>query len=157
MKVYFFGSISGGVHDIEEWYRPLILHIKQRAEVLSEEIFFHPKIVSEGKEDGFTDSAIFRRDVGMINNADLLIGDITLPSHGVGWEMRHAQGLRKPVLCLFRTSSGKIPSAMITGNPGLIVRQYKTLAEAKTHVDAFLTWFAKNHVRRKKGLFNFFS
>jgi len=156
MHIYFFGSISGGTKDINKWYRPMIKHIKSKCKVLSEDIFFHPDIL-DGKEDGVSNLEIFRRDVALIGIADALIGDVSVPSLGVGWEIRHAQSLGKPVLCLHRVNSGKILSPMISGNSKVIVRTYSNLEEAKEHIDQFLEWLKKRTVSKQSLFARIFS
>ena len=153
MRIYFFGSINGGVQDIKKWYRPFISHLKNYGEVLSEDIFFNPTVL-KGVEDGKSSLEIFRSDIALINCADVLVGDITIPSHGVGWEIRHAQGVGKLLLCLHRLGEGREPSPMFLGNPGLFIKRYATLDEAKAHIDRFFAWFATR--QRKTGWFSRF-
>jgi nucleoside 2-deoxyribosyltransferase len=67
---------------------------------------------------------VYARDVAWIQAADLLIAEVSTPSHGVGYEIAFALGLGKPVLACYQ-SDCKL-SKMISGNPDphLVVRQY---------------------------------
>ncbi|HNB51303.1 MAG TPA: hypothetical protein PK530_05150, partial [Anaerolineales bacterium] len=47
--------------------------------------------------------------------SEVLIAEVSTPSHGVGYEIGYALGLGKRVLCLHR--EGARVSKMITGNP----------------------------------------
>jgi nucleoside 2-deoxyribosyltransferase len=58
---------------------------------------------------------VYDRDVNWIAAADVLIAEVSVPSHGVGYEIGHALGLGKPVLCL--AQHGRKVSKMISGNP----------------------------------------
>ena len=58
---------------------------------------------------------VYKRDTAWIRDSDLLIAEVTTPSHGVGYEIGFALKLRKQVLCLYQ--KGKPISKMITGNP----------------------------------------
>lgn len=135
--IYFFGSISGGTEDIERVYRPLIRHSEQFGQVLSADIFFAPDIL-EGKENGTSDCAIFQRDVGFIDRANVLIGEVSIPSHGVGWELCYAEQRGIPILALHRPSSGHHLSCMLSGNPYLAICSYESLTGAKGHITRFM-------------------
>ncbi|KFO36180.1 2'-deoxynucleoside 5'-phosphate N-hydrolase 1 [Fukomys damarensis] len=50
-----------------------------------------------------------------IQQADVVVAEVTQPSLGVGYELGRAVALHKPVLCLFRPQSGRVLSAMIRG------------------------------------------
>lgn len=142
LTIYFFGSINGGTADIIPWYRPLILHLNRFGTVLSTDIFFKPEIV-EGSEHGTSDQEIFERDVGFIDRASVLVGDVTIPSTGVGYELGRAHAQGKPILCLHRTN-GKPLTPMVAGNFDLTVKQYTTLDEAYEHIAEF---FRQLHAR----------
>ncbi len=65
-----------------------------------------------------------------MRSADALIAEVSVPSHGVGYEIGFALDLGKPVLCLHE--QGRAVSKMITGNPhpNLTIRAYQTSAQA---------------------------
>lgn len=137
LKIYFFGSINGGTQDIEPWYRPLILFLNRFGLVLSTDIFFKPEII-DGNEHGTSDHEIFARDVGFVDEADVLIGEVTIPSTGVGYELGRAHAQGKPILCLHRSAHiGRRLTAMVAGNTDIHVRHYTTLEEAHDHILAF--------------------
>jgi nucleoside 2-deoxyribosyltransferase len=136
MKIYFACSISGGRRD-EEIYQFLIkvlddlgidvptAHI---AETGIEEID-----AQEAPED------IYHRDVTWIQESDLLVAEISNPSHGVGYEIGYALDLGKPVVCLYQEDV--VVSKMITGNPHklLTVRSYKDPIDAEKKLRAYLS------------------
>jgi hypothetical protein len=57
---------------------------------------------------------------------------------GVGYELGIAEKLKVPVLCLYHLQEGKRLSAMIGGNKKFKCQTYKTLEEAKIHINNFL-------------------
>jgi nucleoside 2-deoxyribosyltransferase len=73
---------------------------------------------------------VYRRDVTWIEESDVLVAEVSTPSHGVGYEIGYALGLRKPVICLYR--EGVQVSKMILGNPDpkLQIFSYLTLEDA---------------------------
>jgi nucleoside 2-deoxyribosyltransferase len=83
-------------------------------------------------------SEVYARDVAWIRNCDVLIAEVSVPSHGVGYEIGFALGLGKRVLALHRAD--RRVSKMITGNPdaNLSVFCYETIQEAINQIGEFL-------------------
>ncbi len=67
------------------------------------------------------DSGISQRDVAWIRAADIIVGEVTQPSSGVGYELGLAESVGKPVICLSREKEDRRLSAMIAGNSKLMV------------------------------------
>ena len=132
MKIYFAASIRGGRED-DDLYRALIVELARFGTVLTEHIA-HPNDV----ERGMTDREIYERDMGWLREADVMVAEVTTPSLGVGYELASAQQLGKRILCLFRTSSGRSLSAMISGAEELEVVEYDNLEEATTAIETLL-------------------
>jgi len=137
MNIYFACSITGG-RDFESIYQELVTalladgheiptsHLAQ-SEVMDQERVIAPRMVYE-------------RDVDWIKNCDALVAEVSVPSHGVGYEIGFALNLGKPVLCLHHRD--KRVSKMITGNPhpSLTIMEYNTtqnaIAQARNFLDA---------------------
>jgi hypothetical protein len=134
-RIYFAGSIRGGRSD-REIYHGLIRHLRGFGDVLTEHVG-DQKLTVLG-EERMPDEAIYRRDIEWIRMADVVIAEVTSPSLGVGYEIACAEALDKPILCLYCPSSGARLSAMVAGNPRLLVREYGELEEASRHLDRFL-------------------
>ena len=66
-------------------------------------------------ERELTPQDVYERDTAWIKNCDVLIAEVSAPSHGVGYEIGFALNIGKPVLCLH--SQQRSVSKMITGNP----------------------------------------
>lgn len=134
MKIYFSGSITGG-REHQEYYEIIISKLKQYGEVLSE--FVGDKsLTSYGTKDmSFAD--IYKRDIGMIEDCDILVADITTPSTGVGYEIAYAEKLNKKILALYKEQEGKRVSAMITGNSYCKVCVYETKEDIQVSIEKF--------------------
>jgi nucleoside 2-deoxyribosyltransferase len=81
---------------------------------------------------------VYQRDIAWIQACDVVIAEVSTPSHGVGYEIAYALSLGKPVLCCYRRD---VPvSKMLIGNdmPGITVRSYENEADALAIVDVFL-------------------
>jgi 2'-deoxynucleoside 5'-phosphate N-hydrolase len=73
----------------------------------------------------------------LVMAADVLVAEVTTPSHGVGYEIGRALENHKRILCIYRPTPSKKLSAMLAGNPALIVAEYQTMAEAVKIIDDF--------------------
>lgn len=121
--IYFSGSITGGRADVA-LYRQLIDaleadgHRVLAGAVAAEDVGAFGEAVPR--------SEIFARDLAWLDECDLVVAEVSTPSHGVGYEIayaRHRRGI--PVIALTRTRC----SAMIEGDPGIELFQYAEPAE----------------------------
>lgn len=136
MKIYFAGSIRAGRDDIL-YYSQIINYLKKYGDVLTEHIG-SPDLSEDGEKKPVR--FIYRRDMNWIKGADILIADVTQPSVGVGYEVRYAEELGKPVLCLYRIDGAKKVSGMIEGNINITLKRYKSLKS----IDKVLKQFFDN-------------
>jgi hypothetical protein len=120
-RIYFSASISGGREDAPG-YASLIAALTRHGIVLTEHIG-SPEL-SDGGEDGPDDAEIYGRDISWLQEADVVIAEVTTPSLGVGYEVARAAGMGKRIVCLFRPETGRHLSAMIRGNPSVRLLEY---------------------------------
>ncbi|HWS86968.1 MAG TPA: nucleoside 2-deoxyribosyltransferase [Pyrinomonadaceae bacterium] len=125
MKIYFAGSIRGGRED-HALYLDIIGRLGAYGSVLTEHV--GDSGLSSFGEDG-RDNEIHDRDLAWLREADCLVAEVTTPSLGVGYEVGRAVEWGKPILCLFRKSSGRALSAMIAGSGGVKSREYENTAD----------------------------
>jgi len=135
-KIYFAGSIRGGRGDVR-LYEALVGYLAGFGEVLTCHVG-DPGLDAAGDE-GIGEEAIYHRDMAWLDEADLVIAEVTTPSLGVGYEIGAAQARGKKILCLFRDGGTISLSAMIAGNPALLLKRYTHLADAKAYIDDFFT------------------
>jgi len=90
-------------------------------------------------EAALNPEAGYRRDVDWIRASEALIAEVSVPSHGVGYEIGFALGLGKPVLAIYQ--QGRKVSKMISGNQdaNLQVRAYQDSSEAMQVIREFLS------------------
>jgi len=135
MNIYFACSITGG-REFEAVYQDLTAallsdgHEVPTAHLADSGVLQLEAVVSPAD--------VYQRDVTWIRAADALIAEVSVPSHGVGYEVGYALQTGKRVLCLFR--QGCKVSKMITGNPdpNLQVRTYLDNQEAVALLRVFL-------------------
>ena len=127
MNIYFACSITGG-RDFESVYQALTEALLADGHQIPTAHLADSTVVEV--ETRVSPREVYDRDVRWIAAADVLIAEVSVPSHGVGYEIGYALGAGKPVLCL--SQQGRKVSKMITGNPhpGLVTRTYRDASEA---------------------------
>ena len=141
MRIYFSGSITGG-RGQAHIYPAIIEHLQQYGEVLTE--FVADRAYTQLGEQQLTPETVYQRDIDYINQCDVLVAEVTVPSFGVGVEVARAGMQGKPVLALHQPAEGRRLSAMIAGDPNVTVAGYRTLKEAEVAVDRFFACLASN-------------
>jgi len=120
-KVFMSGSMRGGRRLLDTYKFILEVLLSSGAEVLNQHVA-RDTIFEE--EQGMSEAEIFMRDMGGVERCDCLVAEVTVPSIGVGYEICHAVGLGKPVLCVYE--EGAKASAMVLGNKGVVANSYKS-------------------------------
>ncbi len=135
MKIYFACSISGGRKDEIAYQYMVQVLIGMGIDVPTAHIAETGIEEVDAREEP---RDIYERDVNWIRESDLLVAEVSTPSHGVGYEIGYALDLDKPVLCLYQ--KGVVVSKMITGNPHplLTVMEYQDLAHAEEFLRTYL-------------------
>ena len=135
MNIYFACSITGGRQD-ELVYQKLVATLQENGHHVPTAILASPEVMP--MEGVVTPDDVYTRDTGWIRECDLLLAEVSTPSHGVGYEIGFALSLGKKVLCLYQ--QGCKVSKMILGNPHsqLTVRAYETIEDAIDLLNAYL-------------------
>ena len=135
MKIYFACSITGG-RQYEKTYQALTKFLLDQGYDVPTAHLAESNILELEQIAGPED--VYARDVNWIQTSDMLLAEVSVPSHGVGYEIGYALGLRKPVLCLH--DAGRAVSKMITGNPDplLKVTPYEDLDVAFDAIRSFV-------------------
>ena len=131
IKFYFAASIRGG-RGGAEIYAQFIALLSAYGTVLTEHVG-DSSVTEDGEEK--TDQYIFERDCQWIQEANVIVAEVSNPSHGVGFEIRLAESQGKRVICFYRKNSEKKLSAMIAGNGYLTTIMYETIDDVKSFLD----------------------
>ena len=129
-KIYFAGSIRGGRVDAELYHR-IITYIQKTDIVLTEHV--GALQLQESKSD----MSIYDQDTSWLLESDLLIGECTCPSLGVGYELAFAEAHGKPVHIFYDRSKTQL-SAMLKGNPYFHIYSYEDESEIYPMLDRIL-------------------
>ena len=135
MNIYFACSITGG-RELERIYQDLTAalladgHEIPTAHLAQSDVMALEAVVSPRD--------VYQRDVTWIQKAGALVAEVSVPSHGVGYEIGFALNAGKCVLCLYQ--EGRNISKMISGNPHprLFVKACKNTEEAIWFTREFL-------------------
>ena len=135
MNIYFACSITGG-REFEGVYQDLAAALVRDGHEVPTAHLAESSVLS--LEAVVAPREVYDRDVGWIQAAGALIAEVSIPSHGVGYEIGFALNAGKPVLCLFQ--EGRKVSKMISGNPDprLQVMAYRDSGQAVALMRKFL-------------------
>ena len=111
LNIYFACSITGGRQDEAEYQKIVDFLTTQGYTVPTAMLAGSGVVEMEINADAVN---VYERDTTWIRGCDVLLAEISTPSHGVGYEIGYALNLQKPVICLHR--HGVAVSKMITGN-----------------------------------------
>ena len=135
MNIYFACSITGG-REFENTYQEIVAALTKDGHQIPTSHLVQSDVMENERE--LTPQEVYERDVDWVKNCDVLIAEVSTPSHGVGYEIGFALNIGKPVLCMHQKDH-KV-SKMITGNQdaALITQAYSTVEEAISLARAFM-------------------
>ena len=134
MKIYFAGSIRGGRIDAA-LYQRLIAYM-QRTDIVLTEHIGRPDL--NLLEHGKRDIEIYDQDTAWLRKSDILIGECTCPSLGVGYELAYAEKIGKPCHIFYDRTKTQL-SAMLTGNPYFHIHPYEKEEDIYPVLDRILS------------------
>jgi nucleoside 2-deoxyribosyltransferase len=138
MKIYFAGSIKGGREKREE-YEQLIRFLNEFGCVLTEHLGKEDwTIQNEEKYSDNEEEHVYIRDVKWIDECDVVVAEVSIPSLGVGYEIGYAESKNKKVICLYDINADKNLSFMLSGNKKNIIIKYTDLDNAKSELRKYL-------------------
>ena len=130
MNIYFSGAIAGG-RQKQKLYKDLITYCKQFGFVFNE-------CVGKKNINVHKSMNVYDRNMDWVDECDLFIAEVTVPSLGVGMEIERAISKKIPVLCLFDMNEPRETSRMITNCKHISLIGYSTPENAKKVIDEFL-------------------
>jgi len=144
MKVYFGASFSLD-RSMLPVYQEVVANLKKLGHSVISEHVIDPAMPVGG---GLTPKELFVREAKLIEQADVMVADVTLPSWGTAFLMEHALSHGKKVLALFYKDASTPLPYMIEGHPDLYVAHYSK-GNVRTVLKKNLEDFAS--MERRKG------
>jgi nucleoside 2-deoxyribosyltransferase len=127
LTIYFAGAISGGRGDVAH-YREIVSALESDGHRVLAGAVAAENVGADGER--LESRAIFERDMQWIEEADVLVAEVSTPSTGVGYEIATARYRRDiPVICLYRPAYTKRCTAMVSGDLGIDLIEYADTAE----------------------------
>ena len=135
MDIYVSCSLTGGRGD-QPWVAALVGRLEALGHRVLTAHLAHPEAMAA--DGGLSPEAVFARDLGWLEASEVVIAEVSTPSHGVGFEVAWALAQGKPVLCLAR--EGVRVSKMISGirRPAYRFHTYADAPEALACLERFL-------------------
>lgn len=127
MNIYFACSITGG-RQYESVYQEIVRTLLADGHQVPTAHLAESTVVDA--EAIVDPDQVYERDIAWLQACDMLIAEVSVPSHGVGYEIAYALHMDKPVNCIYQQSQPI--SKMIAGNshPRLTLRAYQEIEEA---------------------------
>jgi nucleoside 2-deoxyribosyltransferase len=137
VNIYFSCSITGGRNE-QAIYQKIVEKLISAGYEVPTAHLSSPDILDQEKVA--QPQEIFLRDMNWLLHSDLVVAEVTTPSHGVGYEIAVALGQQKPVLCLAQT--GRKVSMILSGNtsPLLTLHAYENEEQIES---ILLTWLRR--------------
>jgi nucleoside 2-deoxyribosyltransferase len=135
MNIYFSCSITGG-RDDQHIYEKMVEFLISRGHEIPTAHLSKADVMEDERVISPLD--VYQRDVNWVDECDVLIAEVSTPSHGVGYEIALALLQEKPVLCCYH--EGRTVSKMILGNtkPTLSLYAYKDAPDVLGALDRYL-------------------
>ena len=135
-KIYFAAPMLGDRRGLD-LAREILEGLKNRGHSILTE-----HVVEEvlDLERGMTPEEIFERDISLMDEADVLVAEVSYPSLGVGFEIAYMLLREKPVLAFAVSERIEKVSALIRGISwkNFVFKSYDSPSEAVEAVEAFL-------------------
>lgn len=123
MNIYFTGSVRGGRANQPE-YATIVAALEKYGTVFSAHVA--DETLPQYGETALTNREILEREIKALEKSDVVVAEVTTPSHGVGYMVARAVALGKRVIALHHGEYALKLTGIIQGDPDVEVHQYKT-------------------------------
>ncbi len=145
MKVYFSASIS-----LDRSLLPIYQQIVQELKKIGHEVVSEHVVNPDLKlGEGMSPQELFAHQTKMINQADVVVAEVTAPSWGTAFLIEYALSNGKPVLALYYKNAEQPLPMMIAGHPELYVAHYSK-GNIRTILKKNLDYFTSMSHRKGK-------
>ena len=140
MDVYLSAAIRGG-RELQQNYQEISDYLDENGHIVLTHHVASLNVIEI--ENSMSDREIYTQDITWLQECDVVIAEVSIPSLGVGYEVAYALLLEKPVLGIFEEN--RVISAMISGNTSsnLSLRSYKSISELLFQIRVFLQSLSK--------------
>ncbi len=125
VRVYLSGPIIHEQSRDDDVYRAIVKTLEEQGIEV-----FAPQFLPPDRP-----GRIYQRDTQEVRMCDVLIAEVTNPSHGVGMETMLAIEHMKPVIMLKRRNSGPL-SRMMEGADGKALFEYDSIEEVRRIIES---------------------
>ena len=123
MNIFFTGSIRGG-REHQPKYAFIVKTLERYGTVFSKHVA--DEALSTFGETNITNNEIRERELDALGKSDIVVAEVTTPSHGVGYMLARASSLGKKIIALHHGEYALKLTGIVQGDPGIEVHAYKT-------------------------------
>ncbi len=123
MQIHFLAATKGG-RELYDTYKKIISILGQYGTVHGKHLS-DPNLTAHG-ETALSSENIFARELAEIEQADIVVAEVTTPSLGVGYLISQAVSKQKNVICLYKGNNTDKLSAIIKGNEKIKIFTYES-------------------------------
>jgi nucleoside 2-deoxyribosyltransferase len=132
MKIYFAVSIRGG-RELLGLYKKIADSIVSHGHTITNAHVILDNVMD--RENVMDPLEIYKRDMQWMDDADLVIGEVTTTSLGVGYELGRAVEKKKKIYCFYDKTKENSISMMIRGNSHIVVKSYESEVECLSEIE----------------------
>lgn len=144
MKVYFAAAVSLD-RTLLPVYKQIVDEVKKLGHKIVNQHIVDPDMPVG---DNLSAAALYKRETLLIDQAEAVIADVTMPSWGTAFLMEYAIAHDKPVLALYYKDAERPLPMMIEGHPEVYVAHYSR-SNVRTVLKKNLDYFVV--MSRRKG------
>jgi len=123
MTIYFTGAVRGG-RALQPKYAFIVKTLEKYGTVFSKHIA--DDSLSQIGETHIPNSEILERELTALEKSDVVVAEVTTPSHGVGYLIGRATSLGKRVIALHYGDYALKVTGILQGDSGIEIHAYKT-------------------------------
>ena len=129
MNIFFTGSVRGGRRD-QPQYASIVKSLEKYGTVLSKHVA--DETLSQFGETALSYREILERELHTLSQCHLVVADVTLPAHGVGYLIARATASGKKVIALHQGDYSLKLTGILQGDPLIEVHRYDSEEDLKT-------------------------
>jgi 2'-deoxynucleoside 5'-phosphate N-hydrolase len=121
MNIFFTGAVRGGRRD-QPQYATIVKSLAKYGIVLSKHVA--DETLPQFGESALSYREILERELRTLSQCDIVVAEVTLPTHGVGYLIARATALGKRVVALHQGDYSLKLTGILQGDPLVEVHRY---------------------------------
>ncbi len=132
MKIYFAASLTNRILEIN-FYKKIVTYLENYGKIVNPHIANYDKL----EKGNYSAKEKHDYDIKKLEEADVVIAEITAPSLGVGYEIGRMIKSGKPILGIYNLEKTKKVSPMFSGSEKIEICSYENFNDLKKKLKLF--------------------